>query len=256
MSEAEAFPIVPRPFTFQDVEGALIDGEWHVRDVALAERLGLERPTNVRRTIEAQMDELKSLGPSHAISAMVAIGSGARREVKEYYLNQPQVLLIAMLGRTEASRRLRADMIRVYNEWHASGMPAKVREATFWRKERVRLVERRLTLVNEMARARAAWPPPRSASPRRLARWRGSRPKARGSAVITRWRLWLKPTRQGATGRLFSPGAWRRCPLRHAFICWLSRSRLNSLATEDFMSPSPFVPSFLGASTSVFPFAI
>ncbi len=146
----------PRPFTFLGVEGALIDGEWHIRDVTLAERLGLERVRDIRQTIERNMEELKMHGSARFVTAPIQSGKGRITMVKEYYLNQSQVLLIAMLGRTEASRRLRADMIRVYNEWYASGMPAKVCEPSFWRSERRRLGEERLSVCAKMSRARAA----------------------------------------------------------------------------------------------------
>jgi hypothetical protein len=66
--------------------------------------------------------------------------------VKEYLLNQSQVLLIAMLGRTAESRALRAHMIAVYNDWHAQGMQTRIATSSFWEDER-----RRLELVRHRA---------------------------------------------------------------------------------------------------------
>ena len=52
------------------------------------EVLGFSQPRFVRRVIKANLEELLMHGPSCQVSTMVEIGSGAQREVAEYYLNE------------------------------------------------------------------------------------------------------------------------------------------------------------------------
>jgi hypothetical protein len=137
-------------FTYHDVEGAVVDGQWLVRDVALGERLGLERPTNIRAIISKNREELESLGLVHVVRAPIVSGKGRVTEVTEYLLNQAQVLLIAMLGRTPASRALRAHMIAVYNAWHAEGMGMRIASPSFWEDERRRLAHARHRAIETM----------------------------------------------------------------------------------------------------------
>jgi hypothetical protein len=48
---------------------------------------------------------------------MVNIGSGAKREVQEYWLNEPQALLIAMRSDAELAPAVREMPIRVFMAW-------------------------------------------------------------------------------------------------------------------------------------------
>ncbi len=107
--------------TFQDFEGIVIDGEFYIRDAELAKRLGYQRDRKIRDLIERNLEEIQSYGPLPRRGAMVDIGSGAKREVEEFYLNRDQALMITLIGRTEASKALRSDMIRMYNFWHTGG---------------------------------------------------------------------------------------------------------------------------------------
>lgn len=88
--------------------------EPRIRDLRVAERLGMARTTNIRRTIEANRVELEGFGPLHSASAMVRIGSGAERASMEYWLNEGQVLVICMLSRTPQAAQVRKEVIEVF----------------------------------------------------------------------------------------------------------------------------------------------
>ncbi|MEL7706550.1 hypothetical protein AAG593_09470 [Citromicrobium bathyomarinum] len=93
------------------------DGEAHIEDLRLAERLGMAVPRNIRSTIKRNASELETYGPLHSRSAMVELGSGARREVAVYFLNEEQALLLAMLSRSPLAQALRREIITVFMAW-------------------------------------------------------------------------------------------------------------------------------------------
>jgi hypothetical protein len=87
----------------------VIDGDTDPRvlDLQLAEALKFARPRAIRQLIERYREELERYGPLHFRSAMVETGSGALREVFEYWLNEGQVILICwihLFGHTCGSR--------------------------------------------------------------------------------------------------------------------------------------------------------
>ena len=94
-----------------------IDGEPVVRDVDLAERLGMARPTNIRGVVEKNRTELEGYGPLHTASAMVEIGSGAKRETIEYRLNEPQALLVCIKSSAPRAPEARREVIEVFMAW-------------------------------------------------------------------------------------------------------------------------------------------
>jgi hypothetical protein len=77
----------------------VIDGDTDPRvlDLQLAEALKFARPRAIRQLIERYREELERYGPLHFRRAMVEIGSGALREVFEYWLNEHQVILICWI---------------------------------------------------------------------------------------------------------------------------------------------------------------
>jgi hypothetical protein len=89
------------------------EGEPRVMDVRLGEALGMAQPLNIRKVIEKNAAELARYGPIHAAREMVLLGSGARREVTVYYLDEPQTLLICMLSRAPNAPDAREQMIRL-----------------------------------------------------------------------------------------------------------------------------------------------
>jgi hypothetical protein len=92
----------------------VIDGEPRVLDTELATKLGMDRPTNIRQVIDRNRDEIEGFGPLHSANALVEIGSGARRSVSAYYLNEEQALLVSILSRAPNAPAVRAGLIRAF----------------------------------------------------------------------------------------------------------------------------------------------
>jgi hypothetical protein len=103
-----------QPMVFADWEGIVVDGQFYVRDVCLAEKLGFSRPRVIRELIERHKEELAKHGPSPHRTAMVDIGSGAKREVIETYFNEAQALIIVRHSKTPNADAIYAEMIEVF----------------------------------------------------------------------------------------------------------------------------------------------
>lgn len=89
-----------------------LGGEPRVRDLDLAERLGFDRPRDIRKLIERNMAEIEAMG----ICATVAQnhGGGRGRPSTEYHLNEEQALLVATLSSAPQAAAVRAMLIRVF----------------------------------------------------------------------------------------------------------------------------------------------
>lgn len=95
--------------------------ERRVRDVDLAMRLRLAKPTNIRQLIKSHMEKLRELG--EVIERTVRVPSGnirgkgdQTREVTEYWLNKDQALYIAMHSGAKASGDVSVALIQAYNK--------------------------------------------------------------------------------------------------------------------------------------------
>jgi hypothetical protein len=97
---------------FQSLAVAEFEGEPRIRDLDLAERLGFDRPRDIRKLIERHMPEINGLG----ICATVAQnhGGGRGRPSKEFYLNEEQALLVAVLSDAPQAPAVRAMLIRTF----------------------------------------------------------------------------------------------------------------------------------------------
>jgi len=92
------------------------DDEPRVRDTDLAERLGFERPRDIRKLIDRIASDEKMSG--FGICATVAQKTGGRgRPAQEYWLTEAQALLVAAKSETAKSAGILAEMIRVYMAW-------------------------------------------------------------------------------------------------------------------------------------------
>lgn len=91
-----------------------ITHEPRVRDLDLAERLGLTDPHSIRRTIDANRQELEGYG---GISDRRSENTGRGRPSTEYWLNEPQALLVCMFSRTERAAEVRRALIEVFTAW-------------------------------------------------------------------------------------------------------------------------------------------
>lgn len=88
------------------------DHEARVRDVDLAEKLGFERPLDIRELIKRNEAELKSFGAFPFRTEK----SGGRPGVA-FFLNEEQALLISVLSRAPRAPIVRAMLIRVFTAW-------------------------------------------------------------------------------------------------------------------------------------------
>ena len=89
-----------------------VGGEPRARDEDIASRLGFERPRDIRKLIERNLSELESYGTCATV-AHVKRGN----PVTEYWLNEEQSLLIAMLSEASNAPAVRAMLIKVFVAW-------------------------------------------------------------------------------------------------------------------------------------------
>lgn len=91
---------------------AEIDGEPRVRDLDLAERLGFERPRKIRELIERNRAEIEAMGVCPAVGQ--THGPKGGRPAKEFYLNEEQALLVAVLSNAPQAPTVRTMLIRTF----------------------------------------------------------------------------------------------------------------------------------------------
>jgi hypothetical protein len=88
-----------------------VNHEPRVRDLDVAERLGMADPHKIRPLIEANKTELESYG---VISAQRAENTGRGRPGTEYWLNEAQALLLCTFSRTEKAAAVRRALIETF----------------------------------------------------------------------------------------------------------------------------------------------
>ncbi|MEH3109003.1 MAG: hypothetical protein PGN22_02730 [Agrobacterium cavarae] len=98
-----------------DIELSLIENEPRALDLDLAKRLGFSRPRDIRKLIERNLPELQRFG----VCATVARTSSAKggRPTDEYWLNEEQSLLTAVLSDTDNAAEVRFMIIKVFVAW-------------------------------------------------------------------------------------------------------------------------------------------
>lgn len=88
-----------------------INHEPRIRDLTIAERLGMIDLHSIRRMIETNRAELESYG---VISDQQSEITGAGRPGTEYWLNEAQALLLCTFSRTAQAAAVRKALIDVY----------------------------------------------------------------------------------------------------------------------------------------------
>lgn len=141
----------PSALTLADLN-TTINHEPRIKDVRIGERLGMARPTNIRQTIEANMAELGRYGDVASGACNVPMPNGATKTVTEYYLNEPQTLLLCMFSRTDIAADVRQEVISVYMAYRRGTLPQEPAALSFdqqmeqMRQERLLMEKRRLML--------------------------------------------------------------------------------------------------------------
>ena len=102
-----------------------IDEEPRVQDIALGEGLGFSRPRAIRQIIDRNALELQAYG-----SLATRRGKSRGQEFVEYFLNEPQALLICMFSNTPRAAAVRKMLIDVFMEYRRGKLdkPVHVRE--------------------------------------------------------------------------------------------------------------------------------
>lgn len=91
------------------------DGMPRALDLEIADRLGFDRPRDIRKLIERNKVELEAFG----VCATVARTSGSEggRPATEYWLNEEQALLVSILSKAPNAPAVRAMLIKVFVAW-------------------------------------------------------------------------------------------------------------------------------------------
>ena len=100
--------------SFGDLRVIPGDAEPRVHDLRLAERLGFERPTNIRALIKRYATELERYGSLHQVSATPTSGGPL---ASEYWLTEGQAILICMRSNTDRAADVRAELIAIFQAW-------------------------------------------------------------------------------------------------------------------------------------------
>lgn len=95
----------------------LLDTEPRVQDLTIAEALEFAQPRDIRKLIDRNRAELAHHGEICATVAQNYDAQGRGRPGNEYWLNEPQSLLICMFSRTDKAAGVRAEIIQVFMAW-------------------------------------------------------------------------------------------------------------------------------------------
>lgn len=91
-----------------------INGEPRVHDLSLAEKLGFDRPLNIRNIIKRNEAKLLNFG---ILSTVEKIHEGAGRPTSEFYLNQKQAIFLCMKSETERAFDVQVEIVRVFDAY-------------------------------------------------------------------------------------------------------------------------------------------
>ncbi len=100
-----------------------IEGEPRARDLDIAERLGFDRPRDIRKLIERNAEELTTFGVLARHGGASISGKGRVMPITEYWLNEEQALLIATVSDAPKAPAVRAMLIKTFVAWRR-GHPA------------------------------------------------------------------------------------------------------------------------------------
>lgn len=104
-------------FALSPTDIEIVDADPRIKDVRIGQRLGMSRPTDIRRVIKANQIELERYGLVRAVRAPIVSGKGRVTDTYEYYLNEAQTLLLCMLSRTARAAEVRQEVITVYMDY-------------------------------------------------------------------------------------------------------------------------------------------
>lgn len=91
-----------------------VNHEPRIHDITLGKALGFARHRAIRQIVERNLAELETYGSVAPHGVAQLRKNGATHEVVEYYLNEPQALLICMFSKTERAAMVRKEVIDVF----------------------------------------------------------------------------------------------------------------------------------------------
>lgn len=96
------------------------DGVPCAHDLEIAARLGFSQPRDIRALIKRNIKEIEQFGAARRRAALLTRPQGGTVEVQEYWLNEEQALLTAVLSDAPNAPAVRAMLIRVFVAWRRS----------------------------------------------------------------------------------------------------------------------------------------
>lgn len=109
--------LAPHVHALEVIGLADFEGEPRARDVDVGEKLGFERPRAIRQIISRNLAEIEALGPAPRRVALLTRPQGGSVEVEEFWLNEEQALLVAVLSKAPRAAEVRSMLIRVFVAW-------------------------------------------------------------------------------------------------------------------------------------------
>lgn len=101
---------------------SVVANDPRILDLRLGDALAFAQPRDIRKLIQRNLDEVQTYGEICATVAQITPDAesnpkGAGRPSQEYWLNEPQALLICMFARTSNAAEVRRALIAAFLEW-------------------------------------------------------------------------------------------------------------------------------------------
>lgn len=151
------------------------DGEPRVLDLELAERLGFERPRNIRQLIERNLEELERYGRCCTVQRRPEEGG---HEVTEYWPNEQQALLVCIMSKTPRAADVRQEIIQVFTAYrHGRIIPnvPTLAEIGSMFEEKLEPVHERMTRIEDnvvyLGNRMDSWAPRHNFNKETIAQW-------------------------------------------------------------------------------------
>lgn len=106
----------------QEVVLADVEGVSRVRDLDVAERLGFERPRNIRKLITRHRSDLERFGP---ICSIWSKPGRVGRPSEEFWLNEDQAVFITAKSDTPTAADVTVMVVRLFTAWRRGHLEPK-----------------------------------------------------------------------------------------------------------------------------------
>ena len=121
-----------------------INGEPRIQDVLIGHRLGFDRPRDIRKLIERNLEKLNKINHCATVARRPENGG---REVTEYYLDRKQSIFICMKSETDKAFDVQMEIIEVYDahldgaDQHRHTLPQDFAEALQLAADQQRIIQ-------------------------------------------------------------------------------------------------------------------